>query len=70
MQLHRRKEATAIQSGYRKSETHVRVFFETLVHGNSKNEIDKETEEECKKGWVSKEEEKRAEIKSPMALTI
>ena len=33
------KEEGTIQYGYRKWGTHARAFSQTLVHGNSKNEI-------------------------------
>ena len=33
------KKTSTVQYGYREQGTHVRVFFETLEHGNSKNEI-------------------------------
>ena len=33
------KKASTIQYGYRKWETHARVFCHTLEHGNSKDEI-------------------------------
>ena len=33
------KKASTIQNGYRKCGTHARVFSQTLVYGNSKNEI-------------------------------
>ena len=35
----RNKKKRTIQYGYRKYETHERVFSQTLMHGNSKNEI-------------------------------
>ena len=38
--LHQReKRGSTIQYGYSKWGTHARVFFQTLVHGNSRNEI-------------------------------
>ena len=47
-----KKEGT-MQYGYRKWGTHARVFvLQTLAHGNSKNEIDEETDEDGKKGGV------------------
>ena len=36
---HCRKKRRTIQNGYRKYETHTRVFSQTLEHENSKNEI-------------------------------
>ena len=47
------KKALITQSGNRKWGTHARVFSQILVHGNSKNQIDKETDEECKQRAVS-----------------
>ena len=51
----RQKKARITQYGHRKWGTHARVFSQTLVHGNSKNEIDKETDEEGKKRAISME---------------
>ena len=33
------EKATTIQYGYRKDAAHARLFFQTLAHGNNKNEI-------------------------------
>ena len=37
-----RETASTIQYGYRKCRTHARVFSWTLVHGDSKNEIEED----------------------------
>ena len=50
--------------------THARVFSQTLVHGNGKNEEDKETKEEGKKRGVSLERRKRARKRSPDGLSL
>ena len=44
------KKGDTIQYGYRKLGTHAQVFSQTLLHGNSKNEIDEETEKGTKRG--------------------
>ena len=53
-----RKKASTISYGYRKWGTQARVFSQTLAHGNSKNEIEKETDEDGKKRGVSKKRSK------------
>ena len=45
------RKASTIQYGYKKCGTHARVFSQTLKHGNSKNE--KEKDEVGKKRGVS-----------------
>ena len=54
--LHQRdKWGSTIQYGYRKRGTHARAFSQTLTHGNSKNEIRHETDEDTQKRGVSME---------------
>ena len=40
------KRTSSMQYDNRKSGTHAPVFAQTLLHGNSKNEYDEETEED------------------------
>ena len=54
----RKKKQGTIQYGYKKWGTRARVFSQTLAHGNSTNEKDKETDEEGKKRGESMERSK------------
>ena len=67
----REKKLSTIQYGFRKCGTHALVFSQTLAHGNSKNEIDNETDEDGKKRGVSMEKSKAGtkEI-SPDSLSL
>ena len=62
----RKKEGT-IQYGCRRG-THARVFFQTLVNGNSKNKIKKQTKKVKREARVWKEVQ-RARKKSPVSIT-
>ena len=48
--------------------THAKVFSLNLVHGNSKNKISKDTEEECKKQRVNMEGSNTVGMKTEVPL--
>ena len=64
------KKASTIQYGYTKYETHARVFFKTLPHGNSKNEKLAETEEVGKMRRVNMERGTTGTKRSPDCATV
>ena len=68
----KKEKGSTIQYGYMKWETHARVFFRTLAHGNSSNEIRQikwQTKKVRREAWVWKEVKRGTKERSPDGLS-